>query len=159
MVTTIIFFNCHLLRSCSCVLLAYSVFFKNWFREIEILVCCSTYLCICWLILLCALTTDQTHNLGVLGECSRRLSYLARARPLPFLSAFGTWWWGHCEMTPSALQELGLVRDSQPWDSEYWTQQKQGYLWNEGSVNIKCFYKVRMLYPYLKFSMHILFSH
>ena len=41
--------------------------------------CCSTYLCIHWLILVCALMGDQTCNLGVSGWCSNQLSYLARA--------------------------------------------------------------------------------
>ena len=41
--------------------------------------CCSTYLCIHWLILVCVLTRDQTHNLGTLGRCSNHLSYPARA--------------------------------------------------------------------------------
>ena len=48
-------------------------------REKRTLICCSTYLCIHWLIPICALTRDQTHNLGVLGQCSNQLSYLARA--------------------------------------------------------------------------------
>ena len=34
-------------------------------------ICCSTYLCIYWLILVCALTRDQTHNLGISGQCSK----------------------------------------------------------------------------------------
>ena len=32
--------------------------------------CCSTYLCIHWLLLICALTRDQTHNLGLGGRCT-----------------------------------------------------------------------------------------
>ena len=39
---------------------------------------CSTYSCIHWLILECALTGDRTLNLGILGRCSNQLSYLAR---------------------------------------------------------------------------------
>ena len=35
-------------------------------REGETSVCCSTSLCIRWLILVCARTGDQTSNLGVL---------------------------------------------------------------------------------------------
>ena len=35
-------------------------------KERETSVCCSTYLCIYWLILLCP-DRDQTHNLGVSG--------------------------------------------------------------------------------------------
>ena len=46
----------------------------------QTLVYCSTYLCMHWLILICALTGDQTHHLGILGQCSHQLSYLARAR-------------------------------------------------------------------------------
>ena len=38
-----------------------------------------TYSCIHWLILICALTGDRTHNLCVSGQCSDQLSYLARA--------------------------------------------------------------------------------
>ena len=45
----------------------------------EILTCCSTYLYIHWLLLVCALTRDWTHNLGILGWCYNQLSYLARA--------------------------------------------------------------------------------
>ena len=51
--------------------------FLSWFSEI--LVCCSTYLCIHWLIFVCALTRDQTHNLGILRWGSNQLDYLARA--------------------------------------------------------------------------------
>ena len=51
-----------------------------WFIwEREWLICCSTYLCICWLILACALTGDQTCNLGVLRWHSNKLGYPARA--------------------------------------------------------------------------------
>ena len=48
-------------------------------REKETLIYCSTYLCISWLILVCALTGDGTCNLGVGGQHSNELSYLARA--------------------------------------------------------------------------------
>ena len=34
-------------------------------RERETSICCSTYLCIHWLILVCALARDGTHNLSV----------------------------------------------------------------------------------------------
>ena len=37
------------------------------------------YLCIHWLIFVCALTRDLTCNLGVSGPCSNQLSYPARA--------------------------------------------------------------------------------
>ena len=43
--------------------------------------CFSIYLYIHLLILVCALTADGTHNLGVSGWCSNLLSYLARAGP------------------------------------------------------------------------------
>ena len=49
-------------------------------KEKETLICCSTYLLIHWLILVCVLTGDETRNLGPLGQCSDQLSYLARAR-------------------------------------------------------------------------------
>ena len=38
-----------------------------------------TYLCIYWLIHVCALTRNQTHSLGILEGHSNQLSYLARA--------------------------------------------------------------------------------
>ena len=47
-------------------------------REKESTIYRSTYSCIHWLILACALTRDQTCNLGVLGRCSNQLSYPAR---------------------------------------------------------------------------------
>ena len=48
-------------------------------RERERLICCSTYLCIHWLMLVCALTGDRTCNLGTSGRCSNQLSYPAGA--------------------------------------------------------------------------------
>ena len=51
-------------------------------REKEALTCCSIYLCIHQLILVCALTWDQTGNLDVSGQCSNQLSYLARTKML-----------------------------------------------------------------------------
>ena len=36
-------------------------------RERETSICCSTYLCILWLILVCALTRDWSYNLGTSG--------------------------------------------------------------------------------------------
>ena len=48
-------------------------------RERETSICCSTYLCIHWLILVCTLTRDRTHNLDAWGQCSNQLSYMARA--------------------------------------------------------------------------------
>ena len=50
-------------------------------RQRERDICSSTYLCIQWLILVCALAGIQTHNLGVSGQYSNQLSYLARAFP------------------------------------------------------------------------------
>ena len=40
------------------------------FRETSI--CCSSYRCIRWLILVCALTGEGTHNLGMLWRCSNQ---------------------------------------------------------------------------------------
>ncbi|KAF6109763.1 hypothetical protein HJG60_010966 [Phyllostomus discolor] len=48
-------------------------------KERELSICCSPYLCIHWLILVCAFTRDRTCNLGVLGQCSNQLSYRDRA--------------------------------------------------------------------------------
>ena len=50
-----------------------SVFFKLIFGEREERrhrnICCSTYLCIHWLIFVCALTGEQTHNkIGISGQ-------------------------------------------------------------------------------------------
>ena len=56
-----------------------NVLLIDWFeRERERLICCSTSLCIHRLLSVCALTGDQTHNLGVSGWCSNPLSYPAR---------------------------------------------------------------------------------
>ena len=52
---------------------------RNAGRERETLICCFTYLCIHWLILVCALTGDQTCNLAISGWCSNQLSYLTKA--------------------------------------------------------------------------------
>ena len=54
------------------------IFKKNFERkrkagEREISTCCSTYLCIHWLILVCPLTGDQTCNLGESGWRSTEL--------------------------------------------------------------------------------------
>ena len=40
--------------------------------------CCSIYLCTHWLLFICALTRDQTHNLGLSGQHSNQQSYPAR---------------------------------------------------------------------------------
>ena len=61
----------------------------------ETSICCSTHLCIHWLILSCALTQDWTHNFGVLGGCSYQMSYLARA-----LTHFLKWFY---ELAPNSL--------------------------------------------------------
>ena len=42
-------------------------------------ICCSTYLCIHWLFLVCALSRDGTLHFGVSGWRSNQLSYLAGA--------------------------------------------------------------------------------
>ena len=47
-------------------------------KERETSICCSTYLCIHLLIFVCALTRDQTHNLGVVEWLSDQLSYSTR---------------------------------------------------------------------------------
>ena len=48
-------------------------------RERDTLIYYSTYLCIHWLLLVCALTRDWIRNLGLLGWCFNQLSYLYRA--------------------------------------------------------------------------------
>ena len=55
------------------------IFFE---RERETSIRCSTYLHIHWLLLICALTGDQTCNRGVSGRRSNQLSYPARASTL-----------------------------------------------------------------------------
>ena len=47
--------------------------------EREIPICCSTYLRVHWLTLVCTLTGDQTPNLDISGWRSSQLSHLARA--------------------------------------------------------------------------------
>ena len=54
-------------------------------RERETSICCSTNLCINWLIPVCALTRDWTCNPGVSEQCSNQLSYPARAILKSFL--------------------------------------------------------------------------
>ena len=56
--------------------------FFNWLLERERVTSnlTSPYLCIHWLILVCALTGDQTHNLGILGQHSNQLSYPDKAK-------------------------------------------------------------------------------
>ena len=53
---------------------------------------CSTYLCIHWLILVCALTRDQTHNLGVSVQCYNQLSYSARTYTCLLLDSDNFFW-------------------------------------------------------------------
>ena len=48
-------------------------------RERERSICCSTYLCIHWLILWCALTGNQTGNCCISRQRYNQLSYTARA--------------------------------------------------------------------------------
>ena len=48
--------------------------------ERETSICCSTHLCIHWVILIRALTGDWIRNLGLSGWHSNQLSYLARAK-------------------------------------------------------------------------------
>ena len=52
---------------------------RGWGGERETSICCFTYLHIHWLLLVCALTGDQTCNLGVSRWRSNQLSYTARA--------------------------------------------------------------------------------
>ena len=40
-------------------------------------ICCSTYICIHSLLLACAPTGQQSHNLGIPGGCSKQLSCLS----------------------------------------------------------------------------------
>ena len=74
-------------------------------RKRETLTCCSIYLCIHWLLLVCGLTGDQTYNLGTPGQCSNQLSYLARTKiteaKMTLLSKFMEW-----PLTYRALQCL-----------------------------------------------------
>ena len=63
--------------------------FIYWFeRERETTICCSIYQCIYWLILVCALTGDQIHNLSVLGQSSNQLRHPTTA--IPLLSTTGS---------------------------------------------------------------------
>ena len=48
-------------------------------RDRKTSICCSTYLCIYWLIPVWALTGDKTHSLGVWGPCSNPLRHPAWA--------------------------------------------------------------------------------
>ena len=53
-------------------------------RETETLICCSTFLCIHCLILVCALTKNWICNLGISEPCCNQLSYPARAKKTLF---------------------------------------------------------------------------
>ena len=61
-------------------------------RERDKFVVLLIYLCIAWLLLVCALTRDQTDNLGVLGWCSNQLSYPARAGIASWKPSLRTRW-------------------------------------------------------------------
>lgn len=50
----------------------------EWEREGK--TCCFTHPCPHWLIILCALTRDQIHNLSALEQCSNQWSYPSRAQ-------------------------------------------------------------------------------
>ena len=56
--------------------------FTDFFWGGNTLICCSIYQCIHWLLLIDTLTQHQIHNLGVLGQRSNQLSYLARSPSL-----------------------------------------------------------------------------
>ena len=66
---------------------------RQWEREREKHLL-FTYLCIYWLILVCALTRDQTHNLRVSEWCSNQLRYTARALRERLEGCVNCW---HCE--------------------------------------------------------------
>ena len=55
----------------------------------ETSICCFTYLHIHWLLLVCVLSRDWTHNPGILGQCSNPLSHLPRGNS-SFLSRNNT---------------------------------------------------------------------
>ena len=61
------------------------LFFKTvyWGERQRNITLLFTYLCVHWLIFVCALTGDQTCNLGVTDWHSNQLSHLARAFPRP----------------------------------------------------------------------------
>ena len=68
------------------------------------LFCCSTYVYIHWLLLVCALTRDGTCSLGVSGQCSNHLSFLTRVHTFfkgtfPFSVCLTQCSWAHglCE--------------------------------------------------------------
>ena len=87
-------------------------------EERETSICCSIYLRIHWLILVCALTRDQTHNLGVSGWCSNQLSYLARAN-WHFLSmGFGIRqaWVQIPAVFLTSWMTLGMLADLPTWE-------------------------------------------
>ena len=50
-------------------------------REKTTLICFSTYLCIHWLLLVCALSKGLNPHLGISGQYSNQLSYPALAVP------------------------------------------------------------------------------
>ena len=64
------------------------IFKREGEKEREKSICCSTYLCICWLLLACVLTRDWTHNLGVSWQWCNQLSHPARTQILISTSYF-----------------------------------------------------------------------
>ena len=56
---------------------------RDWERK-RVVSCCFMHLGIHWLLPVCALTRDWTHNLGMSGWCSNQLSYPARTIPVAF---------------------------------------------------------------------------
>ena len=59
-------------------------------RQKETSICCFTYWCMHWLIIVCALTRGWTHNLSISGWSSNQLSYPARTWSLLSLCAEAT---------------------------------------------------------------------
>ena len=64
------------------ILFILNLYLLIWERDTSI--CCSTFLCVNWLILVCVLTKDQTYNLSLSGQCSNQLTYLVRTWELIF---------------------------------------------------------------------------
>ena len=66
----------------------------------ETLICCSTYLCMHWLMLACALPRDQIHNLGApVGEAVMNCA----TRPGLEILQSTIWEIAHCLGTSSLL--------------------------------------------------------
>ena len=84
----------YLIVSLICILLdiyekSFQIFILIFEKETSI--CCSTYLCIHWLILACALTRDRTCNLGIWEQRGNQLSYLATVS-YTHLTLPTNWW-------------------------------------------------------------------